>query len=152
MKMKTVLLALVAGVLLGVLPASAQMVLPTLGGEWSYSNPNAKRVGDTYQWKSAKAVITQDGEKVSGTYECVYFVPEGEKYNPVVKFEFQGKIVSDVIRMELKPPHKGWFQVILSATASELKASYQITNGRANGVSFPNIVSGDPQTLTRVVK
>jgi hypothetical protein len=127
---------------------AAQLVVPSLDGLWVYSNPNARKHGDTYEWKSAKADIRQNGEKVEGVYECVYAVPEGEKYNPVVKLSFSGTIQSEVMIFKLQAPLKGWFQVVRHA-AGEMLIAYGIENAAKNGISFGEIPVDAPQRLGR---
>jgi hypothetical protein len=127
---------------------SSQLVVPSLAGLWVYSNPNAKKKGDVYQWKSAKAEITQDGDSVEGTYECVYAVPEGEKFNPVVKFSFSGQIRSEVMVFDLTAPLRGWFQV-LKHSAGELTIAFGIENAGKHGISFGEISVDSPQRLAR---
>lgn len=128
--------------------AANQMVLPTLAGVWAYSNPNAKKNGDVYQWVSARAELTQEGDKVQGKYECLYAVPPGEKLNPKVSFSFQGRLVSEVVSFDLKPPLKGTFR-ILKTSASELMIGYTIENAAKYGINFGEIPDNDPQPLGR---
>lgn len=127
---------------------AAQLVVPSLDGLWVYSNPDAKKNGDSYEWKYAKADIHQNGDKVEGTYECVYAVPEGEKYNPVVKLSFSGSIQSEVMIFKLQSPLKGWFQVVKFA-AGEMNIAYGIENAAKNGISFGEIPVDAPQRLGR---
>ncbi|MGJ5813191.1 hypothetical protein [Paludibaculum fermentans] len=133
-------------------PAAAmQMVLPTLAGIWAYSNPNAKKNGDVYQWVAARAEITQEGDKVQGKYECTYAVPAGEKLNPKVSFSFEGRLVSEVVSFDLKPPLKGNFK-ILKTSAAELAVSYFIQNAAKQGINFGEIPENDPQPLARLAQ
>lgn len=127
---------------------AAQVVVPSLAGLWVYSNPNAGKRDDVYEWKSAKADISQEGDRVAGTYECVYAVPEGEKFNPVVKFSFSGQIRSEVMIFQLRAPLKGWFQV-LKHSAGEMTIAYGIENASKNGISFGEISVDSPQRLAR---
>lgn len=136
------------GVPVAAKAVETQMVLPTLAGAWAYSNPEAKKKGDVYQWVSARAEITQEGDKVQGTYECTYAVPPGEKLNPKVQFSFQGQIVSEVVSFQLKAPLKGTFK-ILKTSASELVVSYFIENAAKYGMNFGEIPENDPQPLAR---
>ncbi len=127
---------------------SEQLVVPTLAGVWAYSNPSAQKKGDVYQWKAAKAEITQDGDRIEGTYECVYAVPEGEKYNPNVKFKFSGQIKSEVMAFQIDAPLKGYFQV-LKQSAAEMTIAYFIENANKHGISFGEIPADSPQRLGR---
>lgn len=131
--------------------SAGQLVLPSLAGTWVYSNPGATKSGGIYQWKSARAEIRQRGDVVDGVYECLYAVPEGEKFNPTVKFSFTGRVASEIMRFDLKPPLKGWLRV-LKQSASELTISYYIQNDRENGISFGEIPENDPQTLSRMAR
>lgn len=128
-----------------------QMVLPTLAGVWAYSNPNAKKNGDVYQWVAARAEFTQQGDKVQGQYECTYAVPAGEKLNPKVSFSFEGRLVSEVVSFNLKPPLKGTFK-ILKTSAAELSVSYFIQNAAKQGINFGEIPDNDPQPLSRLAQ
>jgi hypothetical protein len=141
-------LALLAALVALPVVAPAQLVLPTLSGTWTYSNPNASKQGDVYQWSSAKAEITQQGDRVEGTYECVYAVPAGDKLTPKVTFSFAGRISSEVMSFELKSPLKGTFRV-LRATASELTVAYHIGNAKQQKISFGLIPENAPQVLAR---
>lgn len=131
--------------------AATQMVLPSLSGVWVYSNPNAKNGGDNHPWISARAEFTQDGDKVQGKYECLYAVSPGEKLNPKVSFSFQGRLVSEVVSLELTPPLKGAFK-ILKTSAAELTVSYSIKNAAKYGISFGEIPDNAPQPLGRLVQ
>jgi hypothetical protein len=126
-------------------------MLPTLAGTWAYSNPNAGRRGDVYQWRSAVAEITQSGDSIQGSYECTYSVPEGEKYNPSVKLRFSGRIASEVMNFPLAPPLKGWFR-ILKQSAGEMSIAYFVENADKQGISFGEIPQNAPQVLGRVAK
>ncbi|MGC4049652.1 MAG: hypothetical protein QM757_09090 [Paludibaculum sp.] len=132
-------------------PAAMQMVLPSLAGVWAYSNPNAKKNGDVYQWVAARAEFTQQGDKVQGKYECTYAVPAGEKLNPKVSFSFEGRLVSEVVSFDLKPPLKGTFK-ILKTSAAELSVSYSIQNAAKQGINFGEIPDNDPQPLSRLAQ
>gem|GEM_PF-4367757 len=132
-------------------PAPTQLVLPSLAGAWVYSNPEAKKVGDIYQWTSARADIVQEGDSIWGDYQCTYAVPSAEKLNPKVQFSFYGKITSEVMQFELKPPMKGWLR-ILKTSASEITISYFVENSKQVKISFGAVADNDPQTLSRLVK
>lgn len=127
---------------------SAQLVVPTLAGVWAYSNPSAQKKGDIYQWKAARAEITQDGDRVDGAYECIYAVPEGEKLNPIVKFRFTGQIRSEVMVFQLAAPLKGRFQIVRQS-AAEMSIAYFIENANKHGISFGEIPADSPQRLGR---
>ncbi|WP_321472967.1 hypothetical protein [uncultured Paludibaculum sp.] len=129
-------------------PAVAQLVVPTLAGVWAYSNPNAKKVDGVHQWVSARAEMTQQGDLVQGKYECTYAVQEGEKLNPKVSFNFEGRLVSEVVVFEIKPPLKGTFK-ILKTSAAELAVSYSIQKAAKSGISFGEIPDNAPQPLYR---
>jgi hypothetical protein len=126
----------------------AQLVVPTLAGVWAYSNPGAQKKDGIYQWKAARAEITQDGDRVEGTYECLYAVPEGEKLNPRVKFRFTGQIRSEVMVFQLAAPLKGNFQVVRQS-AAEMSIAYFIENANKHGISFGEIPADSPQRLAR---
>jgi hypothetical protein len=147
--MRQFLLLLIMSVMPAALPV--QLVVPSLGGGWTCSNSAAKKEGRVYQWASARVDITQQGDRIEGHYQCHYAVPAGERLNPDVEFDFSGRITSEVMRFELKSPHRGSFRV-LRASAAELTVAYTVENARQMRISFGQIADNDPQILGREVK
>lgn len=153
----TVSLGMGAPVLTGVIllaalglpaPVLSQTLVPVLDGVWVYANPDAARKGDIYQWRSVRVEITQKGSDIRGDYHCVYAVPDGERFNPEVRFRFEGRIVSDVMEFPLAAPLKGYIRIRKTADA-ELRVSYLVENSKKQGISFGRVADNDPQTLRR---
>jgi len=129
--------------------ASGPAVVPSLAGVWFLQNLDARKTEDgAYEPRFINVRITQEGDAVQGSYECVYAVPEDEPYNPTVRFTFSGRITSELMRFPLRPPLRG-FVHIRRVSASRLHIAYSIENPEARDISFGYVGEDNPQPLQK---
>ncbi|HAX41649.1 MAG TPA: hypothetical protein PLF84_16845 [Bryobacteraceae bacterium] len=131
--------------------ATAQAVVPPLGGVWFLQNLDARKTDDgAYEPRFVNVRITQQDDLVQGSYEGVYAVPEDEPHNPTVRFSFEGRIRTETMRFALKAPLQGTI-LIQKVGAHQIRVSYAIDNPEARNISFGYVPDESPQTLQKKV-
>lgn len=131
--------------------ASAQAVVPSLAGVWFLQNLNARKTEDgAYEPRFVNVRITQQEDRVQGSYEAVYAVPEDEPHNPTVRFSFEGRITTEVLRFPLRSPLRG-FILIERATPLRIRVSYSIENPEVRNISFGYVGADNPQDLQKKI-
>lgn len=131
--------------------ATAQAVVPPLGGVWFLQNLDARKTDDgAYEPRFVNVRITQQDDLVQGSYEGVYAVPEDEPHNPTVRFSFEGRIRTETMRFALKAPLQGTI-LIQKVGAHQIRVSYAIDNPEVRNISFGYVPDESPQTLQKKV-
>lgn len=131
--------------------ATAQAVVPPLGGVWFLQNLDARKTDDgAYEPRFVNVRIAQQDDLVQGSYEAVYAVPEDEPYNPTVRFSFEGRIATETMRFALKAPLRGTV-LIQKVGAHQIRVSYGIDNPEVRNISFGYLPDESPQTLRKKV-
>lgn len=132
--------------------AAVSALVPNISGLWVLNNPRARKLpSGAYEPASARLEITQTGPEVSGSYECSFAVPENESYNPVVRFNFAGRITNPILRFDIKAPLAGTI-LIRQGAAGTLEVSYGIRNPQKAGIDFGLVPDDGPQVLSRAVR
>jgi hypothetical protein len=131
--------------------ATAQAVVPPLGGVWFLQNLDARKTDDgAYEPRFVNVRIAQQDDLVQGSYEGVYAVPEDEPHNPTVRFSFEGRIRTETMRFALKAPLQGSI-LIQKVGAHQIRVSYAIDNPEVRNISFGYVPDESPQTLQKKV-
>jgi hypothetical protein len=129
--------------------SAGSAMVPSLAGVWFLQNLDARKTEEgAYEPRFVNVRITQEGDAVQGSYECVFSVPEDEPYNPTVRFTFAGRITSELMRFPLRPPLRGSITV-QRVGASQLHVSYSIENPDERGISFGYVGGENPQPLQK---
>ncbi len=131
-------------------PASA--LVPNIGGIWVLNNPHARKLpSGAYEPASSRLTITQNGTEVHGSFECRFAVPANESHNPVVRFDFTGRITNPILRFAVSAPLKGTI-LIRPVDAVTLEVSYGISNSQKAGIDFGAVPEEGPQLLRRALR
>lgn len=141
----------------GVLPqemsavAAGQAVVPSIAGVWFLQNLNARKTDDgAYEPKFVNVRITQQDDNVQGSYEGVYAVPEDEPFNPTVRFSFEGRITTEIMRFPLRAPLRGSIE-IQRVNPFRIRVSYTIENPEQRNISFGVVPADNPQLLQKKI-
>ena len=127
-------------------------MVPTIGGLWLLNNPRARKLpSGAYEPASARLEINQNGVEIEGSFECTFAVPPDEKYNPVVRFNFTGRITNPILRFEISAPLSGTI-LIRHPDAVTLEVSYGINNPQKTGIAFGAVPEDGPQVLRKVLR
>lgn len=137
-------------------PALAQgggsVLVPSIGGLWLLNNPRARKLPNgAYEPASARLEINQNGTEVEGTFECTFAVPANESYNPVVRFNFTGKITNPILRFDISAPLVGTI-LIRQSDAATIEVSYGISNPQKTGIAFGAVPEDGPQVLRKALR
>lgn len=130
---------------------ASQAVVPLLAGIWFLQNLDARKTEDgAYEPRFVNVRITQQEDRVQGNYEAVYAVPEDEPYNPTVRFSFEGRITTEILRFPLRAPLRGY--ILMERTGPlRMRVSYGIENPEARNISFGYVGPENPQTLQKKI-
>lgn len=130
---------------------ASQSVVPSLAGIWFLQNLDARKTGGgAYEPRFVNVRITQQGDRVQGNYEAVYAVPEDEPYNPTVRFSFEGRITTEILRFPLRAPLRGY--ILMERTGPlRMRVSYGIENPEARNISFGYVGPENPQNLQKKI-
>jgi hypothetical protein len=140
-----------AAVPLGAEAANAQAVVPSIAGIWFLQNLDARKTEDgAYEPRFINVRITQQDDRVQGSYEAVYAVPEDEPHNPTVRFSFEGRITTETMRFPLRAPLRGSI-LIERSTPLRIRVSYGIENPEVRNISFGYVPADNPQTLQKKI-
>jgi hypothetical protein len=139
-----------------IAPAPAQgggsVLVPSIGGLWLLNNPRAKKLpSGAYEPASARLEINQNGTDVEGSFECTFAVPPNEPFNPVVRFNFTGKITNPILRFEITAPLTGTI-LLRQADAGTMEVSYGINNPQRTGIAFGAVPEDGPQVLRKALR
>lgn len=130
---------------------ASQAVVPSLAGIWFLQNLDARKTDDgAYEPRFVNVRITQQDDRVQGSYEAVYAVPEDEPYNPTVRFSFDGRITSEILRFPLRAPLRGYI-LFERAGPLRMRVSYSIENPEARNISFGYVAPDNPQNLQKKI-
>lgn len=134
-----------------VLQSSGGALVPNLGGIWVMNNPRAKKLPDgAYEPASARLEVRQNGADVEGTFECTFAVPAEEKFNPVVRFNFTGKITNPILRFDISAPLSG--SILMRQAGGAVEVSYGISNPQRTGIAFGAVPEEGPMVLRRAIR
>ncbi len=127
-------------------------LVPTIGGLWLLNNPRAKKLpSGAYEPASARLEISQNGTDVEGSFECTFAVPSNEPFNPVVRFNFTGKITNPILRFDIAAPLAGTI-LLRQADAGTIEVSYGISNPQKTGIAFGAVPEDGPQVLRKALR
>jgi len=128
------------------------MLVPNIGGLWLLNNPRAKKLpSGAYEPASARLEIIQNGTDVEGSFECTFAVPPNEPFNPVVRFNFTGKITNPILRFDIATPLAGTI-LLRQADAATIEVSYGISNPQKTGIAFGAVPEDGPQVLRKALR
>lgn len=134
-----------------VTPPAGGALVPNVGGIWVLNNPRAKKLPNgAYEPASARMEITQSGADIEGTFECTFAVPTQEKFNPVVRFNFTGKITNPILRFDISTPLSG--SILLRQIDGAVEVSYGISNPQRTGIAFGVVPEDGPMVLRRAIR
>ncbi len=131
-------------------PAQAESAAaPGLAGSWFMMNLNARKTEEgAYEPRFIHVRIRQQGDRLEGSYEALYAVPEDEPHNPAVRFSFEGGITGEPFRFPLSAPLRGAI-LIAPAGPDRIRVSYEIENPDVRNISFAAVSPANPQSLQR---
>jgi hypothetical protein len=130
---------------------ASQAVVPSLAGIWFLQNLDARKTDDgAYEPRFVNVRITQQEDKVQGNYEAVYAVPEEEAHNPTVRFSFEGRITTEILRFPLRAPLRGYILMERSGPL-RMRVSYSIENPEVRNISFGYVGPENPQNLQKKI-
>ena len=132
--------------------AGGSVLVPSIGGLWLLNNPRAKKLpSGAYEPASARLEVNQNGTDVEGSFECTFAVPPDEPFNPVVRFNFTGKITNPILRFEIAAPLTGTI-LLRQADAGTMEVSYGINNPQKTGIAFGAVPEDGPQVLRKALR
>jgi len=131
--------------------AAGGALVPNVGGIWILNNPRARKLPNgAYEPASARMEINQSGADIEGSFECTFAVPANEKFNPVVRFNFTGKITNPILRFDISAPLSG--SILLRQINGAVEASYGISNPQRTGIAFGVVPEDGPMVLRRAIR
>jgi hypothetical protein len=134
-----------------VVQSAGGALVPNVGGVWAMNNPRAKKLPDgAYEPASARLEISQSGAEIEGSFECAFAVPAAEKFNPVVRFNFTGKITNPILRFDISAPLSG--SILLRQADGALEVSFGISNPQRTGIAFGVVPEDGPMVLRRAIR
>lgn len=134
-----------------VVQSAGGALVPNVGGIWLLNNPRAKKLPNgAYEPASARLEVGQSGAEIEGSFECTFAVPAEEKFNPVVRFNFTGKITNPILRFDLSAPLSG--SILLRQADGGLEVSYGISNPQRTGIAFGVVPEDGPMVLRRAIR
>jgi hypothetical protein len=134
-----------------VVQSAGGALVPNVGGIWILNNPRAKKLpSGAYEPASARLEISQSGADIEGSFECTFAVPAEEKFNPVVRFNFTGKITNPILRFDISAPSSG--SILLRQADGAVEVSYGITNPQRTGIAFGVVPEDGPMVLRRSIR
>lgn len=134
-----------------VVQSAGGALVPSVGGVWILNNPRAKKLPNgAYEPASARLEVSQSGADIQGSFECTFAVPAEEKFNPIVRFSFVGKITNPILRFEISAPLSG--SILLRQADGGLEVSYGISNPQRTGIAFGVVPEDGPMVLRRAIR
>ncbi|MBA3974651.1 MAG: hypothetical protein C0504_10595 [Candidatus Solibacter sp.] len=134
-----------------VMQAAGGALVPNVGGVWVLNNPRARKLpSGAYEPATARLEISQNGAEIEGSFECAFAVPPEEKFNPVVRFNFTGKITNPILRFDITAPLSG--SILLRQAGGGVEVSYGISNPQRTGVAFGVVPEDGPMMLRRTIR
>ncbi|MBE0657748.1 MAG: hypothetical protein IH602_08645 [Bryobacteraceae bacterium] len=134
-----------------VVQSAGGALVPNVGGVWAMNNPRARKLpSGAYEPSSARLEVSQSGAEVEGSFECTFAVPAEEKFNPLVRFNFTGKITNPILRFDISAPLSG--SILLRQADGALEVSFGISNPQRTGIDFGVVPEDGPMVLRRAIR